>query len=1138
MSDIETQIQQDIDDTFGQGRLSASQEALIADIVRHTLVIPIEEQQLDFAQWQKYVEDYYQTHLLPTFEQSPNDADIQLAVGFFYQLVGELAEIAFNQAQKQIDYCQTGIALLTKCEVSAAVVRTTILTLYVNTGITQGQLGNLQDKLKSCQSGLDYAKAFLHQETNSEVRAHILLLYRHAGVTQFQLGNLQQALQSLQSGLDYAQHCLQSGERNNAVWEQILTLHSNYGATWEQLQQNSQQIFNLAPLGFWTWTMAGKVEENWFTIMKNWAEYLRPGVSEPIFLNGILNGIQNLLTNIIQTWHQPEKSHRLFASIPTETLLSIAESLYLLEQAKTKQFFTDSYQKLDKLHDNEAVFHLRKNLEKYHGLNKFCTPNWFNFLKCWWQKQQAERTRAKISELDKATMQNIQELINKIQEKLQKWLNNLIQQQTQPDELYDLSSILLGILFICQKDDFEKTLEQWRHKPIWHDDLQQALAATHWQQWLENSDKIALYVWSRILYERVDTNKRIRLKIDNGKDDRSQPELVNWLKGKIPKDKTQLPELLDAAWQNAQKQAKPLGYIFAILNNTDFDGNFSQQIEDDEAQQQALIATLLGDGQQQLESKIKYWLTQQTDSQQELGTLQQLADIQYRFQRLVDIHNIPKQIPYADKTYQWAMVLLHETLATSEITDYGAGVDYMTIKAAKIWSLLERSRIALQTNKLILPENWEQILAQDLWNNLGICIKQVLDGHITQDNELFPVIPTWLDTINQWQHKRDTNYKICQQKLESNQAIMQPFIDQSRGIVRVLWLDKKQLTIYDFSNPEHAANWQTLIDQWQQQKNWNTVLDSDILNSFANDIKNWAKDIQHIIAIYQPPLGQLAWEAMPQLANKLSREISIDHWLHCPKPQQAQKWVLGVTDFEKTAQDGDKAQISKYARFIPHETLLVANYWETEAQLIDKQPELNLFQALKKLREHQHIYISTHGVYNKKSPLQSGLSLCNNQEKTNAIDLPLWICTTLHLDDSELMILSACETATNTSQQNLFDPLSIASVFAASGVNTVIATLSQIKDIASLTFINELLNLAKEQPQTPWHQLIKQTREKFQNLTNEDMQQLSQKLDTITENKELIGFPTELKNEYNIFLQPKSAEHWANFIVIGDVRRN
>jgi CHAT domain-containing protein len=976
----------------------------------------------------------------------------------------------------------------------------------------------------------------LHQETNSEVRAHILILYRNTGFTQGQLGNLQDRLQSYQSGLDYAQHCLQSGERNNEVWEQILTLHSNYGATWEQLQQTSQEAFNLAPLGFWTWTMAGKVEDKafWFgTLRKNWENDLRRGTSEPIFLNGI----QNLLTNIIQTWHQPEKSHRLFASIPTETLLSIAESLYLLEQAKTKQFFTDSYQKLDKLHDNEAVFHLRKNLEKYHGLNKFCTPNWFNFLKCWWQKQQAERTRAKISELDKATMQNIQELINDTQIQLEELLNHLIQQQTQPAELYDLPTILLGVIFVCQKDDFEKTLEQWRNKPVWYHDLQQALDATHWQEWIENSVEKPLNVWTiDILYKYVETKKRIRLKIDNGKDNHSQPKLVDWLKGEIPKDKTQLPELLDAAWQNAQKQAKPLGYIFAILNDTDFNGNLSQQIENEEAQQQALIATLLGDGQQQLESKIKHWLTQQTDSQQELETLQQIADMQYRFQRLVDIHNIPKQIPYADSTYKWATILIKEILATSEITDYGAGIDYMTIKAAKIWSLLERSRIALKTNKLILPKNWEQILAQDLWNNLDICIRQVSDGHITQDTEIFPVIRTWLYTIDRWQDKHDTNYKICQQKLESNQVIMQPFIDQSRGIVRVLWLDKKQLKIYDFSNPEHAANWQTLIEQWQQQENWNTVLNSDILNSFAEDIENWAKNMQHIIAIFQTPLGQLAWEAMPQLANKLSREISIDHWLHCPKPQQAQKWVLGVTDFEKSEQNNK--QISKYARFIPHETLLVANYWETEAQLIDKQPELNLFQALKKLREHQHIYISTHGVYNKNSPLQSGLSLCNNQEKTNAIDLPLWVCSTLRLDDSELMILSACETATNTSQQNLFDPLSIASVFAASGVNTVIATLSKINDIASLTFINELLNLAKEQPQTPWHQLIKQTREKFQNLTDEDMQQLSEKLAIITKNKGLLRFSNQLKNEYGIFLQPELAEHWANFIVIGDVRRN
>jgi CHAT domain-containing protein len=280
---------------------------------------------------------------------------------------------------------------------------------------------------------------------------------------------------------------------------------------------------------------------------------------------------------------------------------------------------------------------------------------------------------------------------------------------------------------------------------------------------------------------------------------------------------------------------------------------------------------------------------------------------------------------------------------------------------------------------------------------------------------------------------------------------------------------------------------------------------------------------------------------MPQLANKLSREISIDHWLYCEKNQnETQKWVLGVTDFEKPAQDGDKGQISKYARFIPHETLLVAKHWKTEAQLIDKQPELNLFQALKNLKENQQIYISTHGVYNKKSPLHSGLILCNNHElkKNTAIDLPLWICTSLRLDDSELLILSACETATTSAQQNLFDPLSIASVFAASGVNTVIATLSKISDIASLIFINELLTLANEKPKTPWHQLIAQTREIFRNKTPDDIAAFKKTLqkneslnDTIPKNAALIEYYFDLDN-------PKLVEHWANFIVIGDVERD
>jgi hypothetical protein len=1087
MSDIDTLIQQTIDNYFGQGRLSASQNALIADIARHNYYIPILEQQLNFEEWEQYINNYYQTQLLPIFEQSPNDVDIQLAVGYFYATAGRLKAIRFNQVEKGLNYYQTGIELLIQCEVSNAKVRNVILKLHANVASTQGMLGNLQEKLKTEQ----------------------IALY-------------------------YAQYCLYENEKNKPVWWSILALHSVYGSTLARLQQTSQQTLNIAPLGFWTWYTAGEVEDKAYwsgTFTKNWQIYLERDYSKPIFLNGI----QNLLTDIIQTWHKPEKTHRLFESIPTETLLSIAESLYLLEQAKTKQLIDNNYAALSKINDDENVHYFNEQLKKcdnLHEQNKFCTPHWFNFIQIWWQKYQLKTAQTQLDKLDNIAQQSIQPTIKQSQIQLENWLKHLIQQQ--PSKLNDLPNILLGILFVCQKGDFETTLKQWQQNPIWHHDLQQALETTHWRQWLENSDKPPLYIWTgRILSEHIDTDKRTRLKIDNEKDNHAQPELVAWLQGKIPEDEPQLSQLLDTAWQTAQQNAKSLGYTFAILNNPDFDDDLSQQIEDETAQQQALIATLLGNGQQQLEAKIKYWLEQQTAPAQKLKTSQLLENAHYRFQRLIDIHTIPQEIPFADSTYQWSMILLDETLAKSESADYGAGINYMTEKAKQIWSLLEHSRIALKTSELTLPQDWEQIFGQKLWDSLAVCIRQVLNGYIPQDDEIFPVITTWLDTINQWQHKRDTSYQTCQKRLQPNQAIMQPFIDNSQNKLRVLWLDKQNLKIYDFSNPQHAANWQPLIDDWQAEK-WQNVLDSKIFNSLADDMEKWANDIDHLIAIFPTSLAQFAWEAMPQLANKLSREISIDHWLHCPTSQiENNYWALGVID---------KSDMEA-AHYIPHETNLVAKQWNTQATLVNAEQTLSLFQALQNLQTHRNIFISTHGVFEQDNPLKSGLSLNNhdNEKGKNNVDLPLWLCTTLRLENTELMILSACQTASSKlDPSNLFDPLNIASVFAATGVNTVIATLSEVDNLTALIFINELLTLAAQKPQTPWHQLIAQTRDNFKNKTDADIKALKKEIEQLGElnTGQIDLFPNKLKDyKGKPLIDLTAPENWANFIVIGDVER-
>jgi len=604
-----------------------------------------------------------------------------------------------------------------------------------------------------------------------------------------------------------------------------------------------------------------------------------------------------------------------------------------------------------------------------------------------------------------------------------------------------------------------------------------------------------------------------------------QSELIEHLQQFQQGNLQPLKQKLDTTWALLQQQAQDLQPLFDLL-----DTNIEQDT--------LLTALILGDAATVIDEKIANWWQQQVPINQKDGfynddIISIYKALQHRFTAAVHIYEASLHPQFADDVENWANVYFQEILQAPQPD------------AEKIWHALERSRISLRSIHFHLADNWQQKLGHDLWVAISKSMEDVIaEAELAQSSLFDSDLPNTLwYPLKIWQDYflpiDIASVENCQQHLHDKQALIQPFFDHHRDTLRLLWLDKTQLHIYDFTQPEHVqiTQWDTLIEQWQNVDNWQTILNDASFNSIANDIQHWANDVNHLIAIFPTPLGQLAWEALPQLANKLSREISLDHWLKTfEHSTNTNAWALGVTD--------ERNDMNK-ARFINHTTALVADHWQIAPTLTKKQP-MTLFETLQNLQYHQKIYISTHGKFDKNNPLESGLSLDNSEgkEKLN-VDLPLWLCTSLRLDNTDFMILDACETATIHKQaSNLFDPINISNTFASAGVKTVIGTLTEVNDLVALIFINDLLTLAQQHPNTPWHQLIQQTRELFKNKTDEEIQALNKLMQSCTyleEGYEKFIFPCnkeEVRDQNKASINFDDPQYWANFVVIGRICLN
>ncbi len=356
----------------------------------------------------------------------------------------------------------------------------------------------------------------------------------------------------------------------------------------------------------------------------------------------------------------------------------------------------------------------------------------------------------------------------------------------------------------------------------------------------------------------------------------------------------------------------------------------------------------------------------------------------------------------------------------------------------------------------------------------------------------------------------------------------------------MLWLDKDRLRVRDL--PDDCAEqhlWlekeaDGVIPQWirgfnairdglrgeAQATDWQNVLTSVPVTVFADTLSAWAtaQQLDQLTVIFPAPLGQLPWEALPQLEMLLVREVSVGHWLKTKSPpgSTSATETLVISD-----PSGERECMIKEGRW-------VASHFNTILQ----NPCPSVFDALQHLAHSRQVHFATHGLFNREQPMTSHLSL--NQNK--GIRFPLWMTSAVRTS-ADLVMLSACESNVSGQQtEGLLTPIGIGPSLAAAGAKTVVGTLWSYDGVAALCFSHYFYQIAEQQPQLPWHHVAARARQAVRKMTAADLKMLAEQLD-LYDKKDRCRFSVK-HHAYSEETCPFGNElFWAGFTVLGQVAR-
>ncbi len=1030
---------------------------------------------------------------------------------FLQKIAGDITEKHFDKNDKNIIYLNKSIeqAKIWLAEGDASIRMVTLL-LYYQLGITQRELGQVAESIKTYEQGLEYAQNWLD---DSSVWEKVLGLYYNLGTSQEKLGQVAKSIKTYERGLEYAQNWLDDA----SVWKQVLLLYGNYSVT---LYNVNQPLLFLSPYNnFWAWAILQRnlgFLENFDNILYSLKQHSKNSPPPAEFTTVF----QAFLHTFLTKWHNPDKSRRI--QITTENLLKISETLYLIEQIEENQRLQTIYNNLQTLTEFDGITELldlqtkisnsKEDLTGFQNLSGL--PYLLVIPQKFITKYRLKNDQIASQELNVSIQEEpeFKQQIKRTKTSLINWLTNNIQQTYPTEGLESLSAIILGMLFAsrCTTNNPVTILAEWQQNQPWNspnsiDFLQTTFSsATNWQQWItKDPDRPNKPLSSWNITKRIQ-HLNIQWSIHN----KPQPKIQNWLRELDSGDATNLIRKLQFAWQQADDQAKSLTNILTKFNNHENDLT-------------ALQAIILGQAPKLLTDTIQNWLFPQKN---ETDVLTTIDNFKQSLTRAASIYQ-PTHPPLADIVHNWTKVLISE----SKPDRSSIPVRFEVI----LWQLLERSRIALIGQSKKLPENWQDDVGKKLWQELQHCITQIEHGYNTDDKP-WPLFEVWLKYFKDKLPETHT-WQKCQKKLQPREALLQPFFEQDQ--LRVLWLDQNGLQLREL--PEFTVNiasWNQAIDTLSKKSEAliNGEFEQAIqamkavmaeLKPFAKILSEWANELKQITVIFPAPLGQLPWETLPELENILVRAISLDTWLQKSKPKCRtnlikKPWIVCDPNADDTC------------------TVKEANWL---AQHFDtKVDNPSHFDALQKFHDYQHIHLTTHGKYDSDNPTASRLSLNYDME------LPIWMLNAIKIN-ADLIILSACESnLTGDKTKELLKPIGIGPNLIAAGAKTVVGTLWAYDGFAALCFSYYFYQISEQNPAMPWHIVTAQARNAVRKMTHTDLEFIINEFNLKNQgepcwDKVVEAFYAESHNKNNAGCISKpftQFNYWAGFIALGQPYRN
>ena len=605
--------------------------------------------------------------------------------------------------------------------------------------------------------------------------------------------------------------------------------------------------------------------------------------------------------------------------------------------------------------------------------------------------------------------------------------------------------------------------------------------------------------------------------------------LNDWLDG----DHSTIIHYLQAAWQAAQQDAQPLAIFLTALENKDLSTPFDRILYQGHttvpAQQTALKAMICGTGQETLRQGIGAWLDQQGNIQVDDVSVV-ITHLKRRFESVLKVYPTTwPQSHWGEQVNAWAQVWLEEIL----------NADSPDI--AQLWALLERSRIAFTalTTNLNL-DSWREKVGEQLTAAFENELKLLTQCPPPPDSP-WPPFVTWLKALDDL-IPVPPSIADCQTRLAAESgALVQPFFDPVQARLRVLWLDQDGLSLRDL--PEGCAEqdlWMLekadgVIAQWTRGleqlrsanavrgdfvpiPDWASVITSEPMSRLAECLNQWANGLEQLIVIFPAPLGQLPWEALAPLENRLVREVSVRHWLGSETTAATQdSWVFNDPSGEEFCMLKEGEWVAKQF-----------NTGEVE------QSGLTIFKALQHLNQQRHLHLSTHGVFNRFEPLSSFLTL---NDKTG-YRWPLWTIGAIRTS-ADLIVLSACESNLNGQDTTgLLTPIGIGPSLAAAGAKTVVGTLWPCDGVAAYCFSYYFYTIAANEPDLAWHQVAAKARRALREMTVGEFERIVEAMGLRLEGDEMdecdMAADGHIRMAYVLKKRPfEEYVYWAGFTVLG-----